>query len=170
MLVIGGRPGGGMPSGGLGSVTESLVHRVSVPTVVARQGGAVRRVLAYVGQETPEGWPGLAALQGLPWMESAVVTVLAVTDPGGAGLRKAEGVVGDLTSAGLRAHLQTVSPHSAVAMSRPIHRVIDTIDQAKPDLIVLAGPRPSRIAQRLTGSVAVEVARYAPCSVLLTRR
>lgn len=170
VLVIGGRAGDSRASGGLGSVAEALIQHVDVPTVVARQGGAVRRVLAYVGDETPADWSGLAVLQGLPWMEPAVVTVLAVTDPGGPDLRKAQVVVEHLTSAGVRAQLMTVSPHATVAMSRPIHRVVETIDRMRPDLIVLAGPRRSRFAQRITGSVAVEVSRSARCSVLLTRR
>lgn len=155
---------------GFGGVAERLVARVEVPTVVAREGREVRHVLAYVGDETPSTWSGLDVLTGLPWSDSAVVTVLALTDPARAHVDRAQRVVDHLKSAGLRAELQTASPDTTVVMSRPVHRVVEISDRMQPDLVVLAAPRRSRMARRILGSVALDITRGVSCSVLLTTR
>ena len=51
----------------------------------------------------------------------------------------------------------------------PAERIIEMAEQSPSDLIVLGSRGVERIAERHLGSVALEVARAAPCSVFVAR-
>ncbi len=51
---------------------------------------------------------------------------------------------------------------------RPYHNILDTVEEAGIDLIVIASHQPE-FADYLLGSVAAKVVRHAPCSVHVIR-
>lgn len=67
------------------------------------------------------------------------------------------------------AHQAGVPSRERVVDGDPRHVILKTAEEVGADLIVLGSKGRSRLAELLMGSVAHEVARSAPCSVLLVR-
>jgi nucleotide-binding universal stress UspA family protein len=168
LIVLGDDAGHALRGSTAGQVIAWLSRHSSVPLLVARRPGAVRSVLACVGGSTDVG-PGVDTLVSLPWVEQAQVVVLTVVGLGGDAPAAAHRAAQVLMAAGVRARVRVVQPDQVIATSSPTYRILQTIDRLQPDVVVV-GNDAARIGHAVRGSVAREVLRHAPCSVLLAGR
>lgn len=164
VIVVGARTREVLRSASLGSTVESVLQRSPVSVIVARKGGPVRSVLMCVPGHRP--WPAVHSVIGLPWMERAVVEVLCVLTADEE-TSHAHDSVQRLIESGIRARLLVRRPDPTALAANPKFRIFEELDRLHPDLVIVGAPSTSRITAAVTGSTALEVARYATCSVML---
>lgn len=143
-----------------GSTTEWLLHHPPAPMVIARIPDPVGHVVVCVDGSDH----ALAALEdfaALPLAEATSVTVLGIAD----GRADADSAVRRGAGA-LEGRVAEVA--TAVRAGRATGEILDHLDQALPDLVVL-GTRGLTGWQRLRlGSTASAVVRAAPCTSLIS--
>ncbi len=171
LLVVGAQAWTTGPATGLGGTVDALVRRSSSPVVVARAGGPISNVVVCVDESAAASAAASTLLAAAALVERAAVTVLTVVGPDGTPPAQPERVVQTLVGAGVRAHLRVVEPDDVIATSSPAYRIVEVVERVRPDLVVLGAPGRG-LASRVRGlrrSVALQVARQVPCSVLLAR-
>lgn len=191
LLVVGARGRGLLKSMHLGSTADWLIRCPGMPLVIVRAGRPVRQVLACVDGSDP-AQAAVGVLAAMPWISGTHVVVLSVRERHPDIGDKARSAADVLEAAG--AHTQVVvighdlpyegrcavcgrtfEGEHAVArdheglFENPQYRILDAIDRRRPDLVVLGTKGRTGLPRMLVGSVAGAVARYAGCSVLLTR-
>jgi len=177
LVVAGARGRGDAPFFDVGSVALSLLEHAPAPVLMVRERlgkhqrtpdavHPIRVLLALDG-----GRPSQRALRALPTLipgEHLHVEALAVADAGSGGplaeaaarhlsLRAAK----ELTDHGVEASARLEVGPAAAAIT-------EAAEEA--DLVVLGSRAVERMEERHLGSVALEVAREAPCSVLILRQ
>lgn len=176
LVVVGARGRGDAPFFDVGSVALSVLEHAPAPVLMVRapEGGRSRlpdalhplRVLLAVDG----GLPAHRALELLPKLlktDHVQVTALAVADAGTGGplpeatarhlaIRAAKELVD---------HGMEATPRLEAGPAAPA--ILETAEEA--DLVVLGSRAVERVEERHMGSVALEVARAAPCSVLILR-
>ena len=159
LVVIGPKGHGTWDALHLGSTAEWLLHAPGSPTVLARDPGPVRTVLASVDGSV-HAERAVAALASLPLVAGAEVVLLAVADgrtETGTAIGRAEEL---LAPTGARVG-------AVECAGRPATVVLEEIGRRAPDLVVLGTRGLSGLARVRAGSTATTVLRRATCSLLV---
>jgi nucleotide-binding universal stress UspA family protein len=159
LVVVGPRGKGLLKSLNLGSVSEFLLTHPPSPTVIARTGSQVERVI--VTHDTSHSADlALQTFASLPWAAGTDVTLVVVddhrVDPQVA-VRKAQEA---LSPAG-------IEPEVVVHEGAPTGAIAGEIDRRKPELVVLGTRGLTGFDRFHLGSTAAAIARSSPCSVLV---
>ena len=180
LVVVGAKGRGDAPFFDIGSVALAVLEHAPAPVLMVRERDAkhrYRRVRSRTHRprvllaldDSPASGRALARLRSLVDLREADVGVLSVADEpvGGAlGLPDAWALAREsvhaLERAGYRAEPQ-------VRSGRPAPLIVSEAQQEEADLLVLGSRGVGRIEERHMGSVALEVARSAPCTLLLIR-
>lgn len=176
LVVVGAKGRGEAPFLDVGSVALAVLEHAPAPVLLVRERSPLRRrppsalhplriVLATDGG--PESDRALRRFREVFGAPHAEARVLAVADASRGGAldepdawRVARGAAAILADHGLRAEPE-------VAAGDPAERILDAADEA--DLVVLGSRAVRRVEERHLGSVALEVARATPCSLLVVR-
>lgn len=168
LIVVGARGKGLLKAMHIGSTAEWLMRCPSTPLVIARSPEPVRSVLVAV-DGSAHARAAVDVLTHLPWIGSCRIDVIAV-DEGDDGIRghaRAAADALEASGATVNVHLLDVDP-TAITVN-PKYRILDAIDELKPDLVALGTQGRTGVARLVVGSVAGAVAHSARCSVLLAR-
>ena len=156
-------------SGGRQALLTTLVADGHRPVLVAREGRAMRSALV-VADGSVQAEAAARVLASLPPAQAAITTIVAVEDAHGTGAERVDALRRVLAATGLRTTIRIVHPGPTVATSRTSTVLLAEIDRQAPDLVVMGGRGTGALARRVTGSLALDVARSATCSVLLGPR
>ncbi len=163
LVVIGSRGHGAIATMVLGSTSAEVIDHASVPVLVARGPRVDRAVLAWDGSPTAS-----AALDAVrKWAILAdtdvrVVTVAAHEADAVEAQRFADEAVARLREAGRTAATEVREGDAAT-------EIIQAAQAVSADLIVIGTHGRTGLARLTLGSVASNVTRHAPCSVLVVR-
>ncbi|MEZ5186715.1 MAG: universal stress protein [Candidatus Nanopelagicales bacterium] len=174
LLVVGDKGRGLLKAMHLGSTAEWLMNDPAAPLVIVRGGHQTRRVLlAHDGSRDAQAAED--ALLTLPWIMSAEVLVVSVSDHEtnadpvvAAAIARLADRVGTVTA-------QILAPDELQVFYRPRDLILDHCKQWHADLIVMgsrgvgAWESVNEVGLRRAGSTASAIARHAPCSVLLAK-
>jgi nucleotide-binding universal stress UspA family protein len=190
LVVVGSRGHGTISSMLLGSVSSEIIDHAPAPVLVARSHQVDRIVLAWDGStcarqaaDTLAAWPVFAGTPvrvvtvadiGLPWWTgiadpsvlASADTAAIIADSADTARREADELVGEMVGT-LRA-----TGHDATADRRDgdaATEIIAAARDAAADLIVIGTHGRTGLARLRLGSVASNVMRHAPCSVLVVR-
>ena len=168
LVVIGPRGTGLLKGMHIGSTADWLMRWPGAPVVIARSDRPVRRALVCVdGSGTADA--AVTALAGMPWVGGLEAEVLMVDEGVEGQVQHAQQAAALLGAQGARVTVTVTPPNPLVVVSNPRFRILEAMERAQPDLVVLGTRGLSGLSRLLIGSVATIVARQAPCSVLLAR-
>lgn len=169
LIVMGTRSRGGLTAALLGSVSAGVIDGAPCPVLVARTATADRIVLA------DDGSVGAAAAAALvqEWslFTQSAVSIVSVVPASRPEERDEEIAVARITVAE-RAHPLAGREHPvemAVREGPAAHEIIAAAGAFDADLIVVGSRGLTGLARLVAGSVARDVVRHAPCSVLVVR-
>lgn len=168
LIVVGARGKGLLKSMHLGSTAEWLMRCPGTPLVVARTGHPVRRVVACV-DGSGHSQRAIEVLASMPWVSGCEVDIVTVVEGEDTVGRDAQEAARLLTGAGARTTVRVIEPDVLSITVNPRYRILDIIDQVRPDLVVMGTKGVTGLPRLVVGSVAGAVAHAAPCSVLLAR-
>lgn len=178
LVVVGPAGRSGLATAILGSVTQRLVARATVPVLVARpaadDGSGLPRHVVLVVDGSPAAEGALEWLLGIGWLAGSRLTLLGVvgTRPGVApGSPAADEVAGIVRADAVAMLERMAAPAGERASSvglelrggHPLQAVLDTAAELGADLVAVARSQPCPGADGL----AERVTRHAPVSVLL---
>lgn len=172
LLVVGDKGRGILKAMHLGSTAEWLMNDPAAPLVIVRGGHRTRRILlAHDG--SPDARSAEDAVLALPWISSAEVLVVSVSDHQTQADPVIEAAVQRLSGHVSSVQAQILAPDQLQVFYRPRDLILDQAGHWHADLIVMGSRGVSRwesaneIGLRRAGSTASAIARHAPCSVLL---
>ena len=176
LVVVGAKGRGGAPFLDVGSVALAVLEHASAPVLMVRERSPRRRrrpsalhplrilLATDGGPESDRAIRHFLSLFGAPHAEARVLSVADAAAGGGLdepdAWRVARGAAAMLAAHGLPADPE-------VAGGQPAERILGAADSA--DLVVLGSRAVRRVEERHLGSVALEVARATPCSILIVR-
>lgn len=177
LVAIGARGRGETPYFDVGSVALPVLERAPAPVLMVRapRPGASETPDALHPLEivfaVDAGRPARRATRALPELITtghARVVALTVADEGAGGRldEKEAGKVAERAARELGGHGLPTTTRVEVGPVAPA--ILEVAEDA--DLIVLGSRAVTEVERRELGSVALEVARSAPCSVLILRR
>jgi nucleotide-binding universal stress UspA family protein len=165
LVVVGSHGRTGLARFVLGSVSESILHHSSVPTLVVRNqppaSGA--RLLCPVTL-TPESLGALEIAAEVAQKLQAELDVLHVVEADGADLQAERARLCEAVPESAR---QRCTLREQVRSGRPAEQIVLAAREIKADLIVLAAARRSFLEWTALGITTDRILRYSPCSVLV---
>lgn len=183
LLVLGAGNSNRLATRLLGGVAERVIRYATVPVLVARPRSGSRRVLVATDLSSPT-FPALAAASIEAERTGADVTVLYCVD-GGAGLTQGSSGADGPAMAGPAGSEQAVANalelllsaanrfelrgERRVVVGPAAQTIVATAEELKAELVVVGTRAHRGLPRVLLGSVAEEVIRRAPCSVLTVR-
>jgi len=181
LLMVGTRGKSGLERLMLGSVAERTLRHAPCPVLVVRGGRALPRRALICTDLTETATPALSLGGRVCRAFDAEGTVLHVRSKPGPALERelmvrtetdADSIENALTEELERLHAQHLPGPVNTAFDEGAsiaEAIADHAAQHDTDLITVATRAPSGLSRWLIGSVAEQVARYAPCSVLVAR-
>lgn len=169
LMVVGARGRGLLKSMRIGSTAEWLMRCPSTPLVIARDAAPVRKALAAV-DGSADSAAAVGALAAMPWIRGCSVHVVSVMEGDDVIRQGNHDAAGMLEAAGARVTAVIIDDDPSVISMNPRDRILDVIDERRPDLVVLGTSGRTGVPRLVIGSVAGGIAHAAPCSVLLARR
>lgn len=190
LVVIGSRGHGTIASMLLGSVSSEVIDHAPAPVLVARDRTIRRIVLAWDGSpaaalavDAVHDWPELAAAEvhvvtvadiGMPWWTGfaevgapvGAEQTSVILDATDASRDAAERLAGELVATLGKAG-RTAVPH--VREGDAATEIIAAVRAVGADLVVMGTHGRTGLARLALGSVAGNLTRHAPCSVLVVR-
>ncbi len=168
LLVIGARGTGLAKKLHLGSVAEWLINCPKVPTLIARGGTRVERVVLAV-DGSPHARRAAEEIAGFPWAAGVHVDVVAVETGDGIASAGAEEAVRLLQSRCADARVTVIRPYDWDLTVNVRGDLLQFLYEHPCDLLVL-GTRGLHGWERLRlGSTADYLVHHVECSVLLAR-
>lgn len=172
LVAIGPRGAGVVKHLHIGSTAEWLVsgHGVHAPLVIVRSARPTRHVLLCVdGSE--HGHQATRSLAGMPWIGDCRITILGVVTERD---DRAEGGVARATAFLRDQGVEQVTEEVTASVDQTAgfdvrSTILGTIDNEKPDLVVVGTRGQGRIRRLVLGSTSSAVVHHATCSVLVAR-
>ncbi|HMA94255.1 MAG TPA: universal stress protein [Polyangiaceae bacterium] len=170
----------------LGSVAKKVVHNAHCPVLVSRKGAIGQRVIAATDLSDPS-LPAISAGAAEARRRGARLEVVHVVDPAAAVYAASAGGLLGLTIALPPPEIQAevklalldtlqqaihrlgAEGDAVVLYGDPAKAIVEHASQRGPALIVVGTHGRSGLRRIALGSVADEVTRAAPCSVLVVR-
>ena len=190
LVVIGSRGHGTIASMVLGSVSAEVVDHAPAPVLVARGPTIERVVLAWDG--SPSALGAATAVRTWPILAGAAIRVVTVADSGtpwwggfadaaAGGAAEATTLIADMAEAARAdaARLADSMAETLRAAGRTVvadqrdgdaaAAIIAAARDSRADLVVVGTHGRTGLARMALGSVASNLVRHAPCSVLVVR-
>ncbi len=165
LVVVGSHGRTGLARFVLGSVSESVLHHSTVPTLVGRNQPPASdgRLLCPVTL-TPESLVALGAAAEIARKLQAELAVLHVVEADGADLKAEHDRLCAAVPESVR---QQCTLQEQVRSGRPAEQIVLAARELKTDLIVLAAARRQFLEWTALGVTTDRILRYSPCSVLV---
>ncbi len=159
VLVVGIRSHSYLEAMVTGSTTEWLLHHPPAPLLVVGSGDTVNEVVVCA-DGSPHSAAAVHTFTSLPLAAATRVTVVSVND----GRTDAQTAAASAVQAleGKVAALETVTTHGPATAA-----ILDHIDEAQPNLVVLGTSGLTGWKRLTLGSTAAAVVRAVPCSSLV---
>jgi nucleotide-binding universal stress UspA family protein len=174
LVVVGTRGQGLLKALRLGSTAEWLMHEPAAPTVFVRGGRRTQRiVLAHDG--SADARAAEDALLQMPWISSAEVLVVSVSDHQTQADPVIEAAVARMQNHVGAVHAKVLAPTDLEVFYRPRDLILNVLKDWNADLIAMgsrgvsAWESANEVGLRRAGSNASAIAHHAPCSVLLAK-
>ena len=139
--------------------TSELLRHVLFPTDFSEVAAGAAEYLKYL---VPKGLSEVTVLHALETVYISPLSVLK--QPEDAGQSEIEAVVKDMELAGVP------KVHSRISKGHPVSNIMEHLTTGDYSLVVMGTQGKSLLSEMLLGSVAYNIARLAPCPVLLIPR